>query len=866
VTVAHFSYASSGGAARAARRTSLACEAAGLNSVHVFVSGDSKHDGDICLSLETTQGDNRAQTLDHVLERIQWDFIPRRRTDVSNTLLSTAYPGVDVTRHPVFAAADIIHLHWPTWGITPTTLAQWLETGRTIFWTLHDCWPLTGGCHYPAGCEQYKTRCMKCPQLQNDYGLIANGFAEKLKAYQNRGSLSVITPSNWLANVARDSAIFRHRTVNVVRNPLELDLFAPRADRMKLRSAFGVQPDDFVILFGSHDLNEQRKGVRSLFEAVRELATAGELAAALPRGARIHLAVVGGSPELDELPGATPLHFGQVDEDGVLADILAIADVTCVPSLEDNYPNVIIESLACGTPCIVTPVGGMPEMITDGDTGVVVPEAGCVEALKHSVVKFARHYLGSLEMRERCRAATVLANHPEIIGAQLKELYEQALDRPLCEPEKTIHSRMLKAFARCPVRRDAVPSREFFRFPANVALLNRFPQSDTVERFNAKPLQPQTGKQRLLTVRTYHEHHSSHSGPYQFLRRLPDGEYEGTHLAVPLGREFAGDMAPLYRKSGAMLGVRSFGQQANAWLAEAEVLIQCAAEKIDLVHFIDGELTGWLVPMAPPAIFKEGVRPVLLATFHQPPSVLKGMINAELLESFDGVIALCDTQREFLQRYVGPRRVFLIPHGVDTQFFHPPSADFLPPAGDALRLLLVGHWLRDLGTAFAAIKLIVDSGLKVDLTVISPRFPATTRDCVCVVRSGISDEALREAYWSADLLFLPLIDATANNAVLEAMACGLAVVSTDVGGVKEAVRDDAGLLCPPGDARALADAVIKLARDPERRRGMGHAGSKRAQTLDWSVIGAMHHQAYRTLLGLKLSDAMSPAMTSVRAA
>jgi len=863
VTVAHFSYASSGGAARAARRASLACEAVGLNSVHVFVAGDSKHDGDVCLSPEAVRGDNRASTLDHALERLQWDFIPKRRTNLSNTLLSTAYPGVDVVHHPVFAAADVIHLHWPTWGITPSALAAWLDAGRTIFWTLHDCWPLTGGCHYPAGCEQYKTSCMKCPQLQNDYSLIANGFAEKLKAYQKRGSLSVIAPSHWLANVARDSAIFRYRTINVVRNPVELDLFAPRPDRLKLRAAFGVAPDDLVILFGSHDLTERRKGVRSLFDAVRELATDG-LSAALPQGARVHLAVVGSSPELDELPGTAPLHFGQVDEDSVLADILAIADVTCVPSLEDNYPNVIVESLACGTPCIVTPSGGIPEMVTDGETGVLVSEAGSVEALKSGILRFARCYRGSLEMRERCRAATVLANDPKVIGAQLRGLYEVALGRPLCEPEKAIQARVLKAFARGPVRRDAAPSREFFRFPANFALRQRVSQPEISARFICNPLRTQTGKTRVLTIRTYHEHHSGHSGPYQFLRRLPEGEYEATHLAVPLGAEFAGDMAPLYRKAGAMLGVRSFGQQGNAWLAEAEVLIQCAAEKIDLVHFIDGELTGWLVPLTPPAVFKDGVRPTLVATFHQPPSLLKGMINAELLRRLDGVIALCDTQRKFLQCYIDPQRVFLIPHGVDTQFFHPPPRAFERPTREAVRLLLVGHWMRDLETAFAAIKHIRGAGLKLELTVVSPRFPATMRDGDCVVRSGVSDEALREAYWSADLLFLPLIDATANNAVLEAMACSLPVISTDVGGVKEAVGDEAGLLVTPGDARALADAVMKLARDPERRSAMGRAGRERAEWLDWSIIGAMHDRAYRALLGLDLSDAAESGSRSSR--
>src|SRR5262249_365697 len=282
------------------------------------------------------------------------------------------------------------------------------------------------------------------------------------------------------------------------RNPVELDLFAPRADRMKLRSAFGVQPDDFVILFGSHDLTERRKGVRSLFEAVRELTAAGELAAT--RDARVHLAVVGSSPELDELRGTTALHFGRVDDDSVLADILSIADVTCVPSLEDNYPNVIVESLACGTPCIVTPAGGMPEMVTDGETGILVSEAGSVEALKSGILKFARCYRGSQEMRERCRAATVLANDPKVIGAQLRELYEVALGRPSCEPEKATPARIPKAFARGPVRRAAAPSREFFRFPANFALRQRVSQPEIGARFICNPLRTQTGKTQVLTI------------------------------------------------------------------------------------------------------------------------------------------------------------------------------------------------------------------------------------------------------------------------------------------------------------------------------------------------------------------------------
>ena len=100
-------------------------------------------------------------------------------------------------------------------------------------------------------------------------------------------------------------------------------------------------------MFGSQNLVERRKGVRFLVEAVRELTAMGELASVLSDGARVHVATLGKSAELFELSGVLPISFGEIDSDEVMTDLLGIADVTCVPSLEDNYPNVIIESLAC---------------------------------------------------------------------------------------------------------------------------------------------------------------------------------------------------------------------------------------------------------------------------------------------------------------------------------------------------------------------------------------------------------------------------------------------------------------------------------------------------------------------------------------
>ena len=97
-------------------------------------------------------------------------------------------------------------------------------------------------------------------------------------------------------------------------------------------------------------------------------------------------------------------------------------------------------------------------------------------------------------------------------------------------------------------------------------------------------------------------------------------------------------------------------------------------------------------------------------------------------------------------------------------------------------------------------------------------------------------EGLLREYRSADLFLLPLTDCTANNCLLEAMACGLPLVASDVGGVRDYATDESAALVPPGDGEAMADAVLGLCGDDERRAEMARAARRRALALDWDRV------------------------------
>jgi glycosyltransferase involved in cell wall biosynthesis len=87
---------------------------------------------------------------------------------------------------------------------------------------------------------------------------------------------------------------------------------------------------------------------------------------------------------------------------------------------------------------------------------------------------------------------------------------------------------------------------------------------------------------------------------------------------------------------------------------------------------------------------------------------------------------------------------------------------------------------------------------------------------------------IRDAYAAGHVVVLCSISEGFPYSLIEAMACGRPCVATDVGGVSEALADDAGIVVPPRDPAALAEACLTLLRDADRRKSLGAAARQRA--------------------------------------
>jgi glycosyltransferase involved in cell wall biosynthesis len=206
-------------------------------------------------------------------------------------------------------------------------------------------------------------------------------------------------------------------------------------------------------------------------------------------------------------------------------------------------------------------------------------------------------------------------------------------------------------------------------------------------------------------------------------------------------------------------------------------------------------------------------------------------------------MVMSPTQEEFFRNWLPPERVRTFLHGVETDFFKPSAAEF---PRSTFRCVTVGHWLRD----WPAIGAVMDR-LRADPTlefhVVTNRETGLEGRERVVMHRGVSDEALLRLYQTSDLLLLPLTSATANNSLLEGLACGLPVVSTDIPAVRAYVGEGPAALVAGNRADALAEAIVAIREDDGRRAAMGRAARARAEALSWRKRTAVLVEIYEEL-------------------
>lgn len=261
--------------------------------------------------------------------------------------------------HDLLAKANIVHLHnlhWHSHNFSILALPV-LARIKPVVYTIHDMWPFTGHCLYAYDCQRWRTGCGNCPDLRRYMGALFDftSFMVRLKRrLVGQSRLSVVSPSKWLHGLMAASPVFEGADLHCIPNGVDTDVFKPSL-RDAARRQLGIAEGSSVILFASSHFDDTRKGGSFFLEAVKRLNK--DQVEPL-----ILLVGEGGGPPA-ALSGLSVRNLGYVADVHEMAAIYAASDVYVMPSLQDNLPNVVLESLACGTPVVCFDAGGLCDMV-----------------------------------------------------------------------------------------------------------------------------------------------------------------------------------------------------------------------------------------------------------------------------------------------------------------------------------------------------------------------------------------------------------------------------------------------------------------------------------------------------------------------
>jgi glycosyltransferase involved in cell wall biosynthesis len=316
----------------------------------------------------------------------------------------------DVSLHPAYREADVIHLHWSARFFD---FRSFQRMRKPVIWTLHDMNPFTGGCHFSKGCSNYETACKNCPQLAGTKDINNAWINQEYKRKNLEGMSPVITaPSNWMKSCSAKSLLFRNFKSLSIPNSVDLQVFK-QLNKLFCREALNWPAEKKIMLFVSEEIDNYRKGFDLLIKAQSEI-TAFQI-----------LTFVIGTTGMSEISIPGIRYQGRINDERLMALAYSAADAVVIPSREDNLPNVMLESLACGTPVISFPVGGMPDVITNSFNGLLAEEV-TAESLAKTIAEFFEN--PGIFKRNEISAHAGIYFSPQIQASAYIRLYKEMLN------------------------------------------------------------------------------------------------------------------------------------------------------------------------------------------------------------------------------------------------------------------------------------------------------------------------------------------------------------------------------------------------------------------------------------------------------
>lgn len=314
---------------------------------------------------------------------------------------------------------DIVHLHWVQEEML--SISDISRIRKPLVWTLHDMWAFCGAEHYTTD-HRWRDGYRSDNRPTHESGFDLNRWVWQRKRKLWDRSIHIVTPSNWLANCVRESALMGDKPVMMIPNPIDTDRWKPM-DQNVSRELLDLPTNVPLLLFGAiGGCADPRKGFDLLNMALAHLRDDRRV-----RG--LELVVFGQRAPQYQPDLAFPIHYtGHLHDDLSLRALYSAADLMVTSSRQDNLPNTVVEAQACGTPVVAFDIGGFPDIVEHQKTGYLAQAFNTEDLAKGIEWVVNRPKDERLLMRNLSRKRSVKIFDSQRVAQEYKALYEKVYE------------------------------------------------------------------------------------------------------------------------------------------------------------------------------------------------------------------------------------------------------------------------------------------------------------------------------------------------------------------------------------------------------------------------------------------------------
>ena len=345
------------------------------------------------------------------------------RTSFSDNFFSQPFFANPLLREELVEWADVVHIHWISRALNLSHLADLAAIGKPLVLTPHDLWSVTGGCHYPAGCEQFRQSCRACPMVTEESQRLVEISHRFKRTLFSQTLRALVCPSTWIQNEIARCPGFETIRSFIVPYAWESTDYWPE-NKAVARSLLGIPSGHIWLLFVAGNVNETRKGFTDFLQLLQR---AGQRIRAVGSENRLGVLIAGldeGIPEIDF--GIPVIRLGFLGDARQLRNAYSSADLLAYTGLEDNLPNVIIEALACGTPVLGYATGGVSDQVRSGENGILVG-SGDIQEITNALVELLENPDRIDELAGRARKSVEQNFDHQRIVRDLVSIYKSAI-------------------------------------------------------------------------------------------------------------------------------------------------------------------------------------------------------------------------------------------------------------------------------------------------------------------------------------------------------------------------------------------------------------------------------------------------------